>query len=174
MTRSNRRAPHAGCPLLAVPVTRTPERLVGIGFRCWMAGYQTGDIGCWEEAWNVYEATLGPAAARVAVSELGCWVRKIQRVSGRGIATFPAGCRSFCRDECVAISMVAASQHKVCPALRACAFALLGSAVIDDVMAETDSFALTLAALDQRLEAGSIALASTAFGEPQDGAVTAH
>jgi hypothetical protein len=139
-----------------------------------MTGYQTGDIACWEEAWNVYEATLGPTRARVAVGELGGWVRKIQRVAGRDITTFPTGCRSFCRDECVAISMVAASQHKVCPALRACAFALIGSAVIDDVMAETDSFALTLAALDQRLDAGSIALAGTAFGETPDGAVTAH
>jgi len=30
---------------------REPERLVGLGFRAWLAGYQTGDISCWEEAW---------------------------------------------------------------------------------------------------------------------------
>lgn len=160
--------------MLALPVTGTPERLVGLGFRCWMSGYQTGDIGCWEEAWNVYAATLGAKSARVAMSELSCWVRKIRHVAGRDIGTFPTGCRSFCRDECVAISMVAASQHKVCPALRACAFALLGSQMIDDVMAETDSFALTLAALDQRLEPASIALAGTVLGLANDQSVTAH
>ena len=24
------------------------EWLVGVGFRCWLAGYDTGDIACWE------------------------------------------------------------------------------------------------------------------------------
>ena len=36
----------------AAAVLSAPERLVGIGFRCWMAGFQTSDIGCWETAWG--------------------------------------------------------------------------------------------------------------------------
>jgi hypothetical protein len=147
------------CPFATLPDALGAERLVGVGFRCWMTGYQTGEIACWEEAWNVYAATLGAHSARVAMTDLGCWVRKIHAVAGRGIVTFPPGCKGFCRDECVAISMIAASQHKVCPALRACTYALIGGPNVDDVMRETDHFAGTLATLDQHLSPASIAMA---------------
>jgi hypothetical protein len=142
------------------PILNGPERLVGIGFRCWFAGYRTGDIGNWEYAFKLYARDLGACGARVAVGELSTWVRKIQDVAGREITTLPAACPGFCRDECVAISMIAASQHKVCPALRACAFALIGCSDVDAIMTHTDSFALTLAALDQRLSTNSICMAA--------------
>ena len=51
------------------------ERLVGVGFRCWLAGYETGDISCWESGWNAYSVALGPLHAKRAVTELACWVR---------------------------------------------------------------------------------------------------
>ncbi len=35
------------------------EWLVGVGFRCWLAGYDTGDIACWENGWNAYAQALG-------------------------------------------------------------------------------------------------------------------
>jgi hypothetical protein len=127
------------------------EWLVGVGFRCWMAGYQTGDIACWEHAWNVYASELGPQSARAIVTDLGCWVRKIRDVSSRDIKTYPAACRTFCRDECIAVAMVAASQNNVCPALRACTYALLGCANVDAVLKETETLAATLAAHDRRL-----------------------
>jgi hypothetical protein len=147
-----------------------PERLVGVGFRCWIAGYQTGDIACWELAWDVYASELGPTAARAAMRDLSCWVRRIKDLAGREIVTFPAGCRAFCRDECVAVAMVAASQHGVCPALRACTYALLGCADIDGVVRETDALAATLAALDRRLSPASITL----VGECLNGASAAR
>jgi hypothetical protein len=155
--RPNRPVTHP-CPLSFVAGLAGPERLVGIGFRCWMAGYQTGDIACWEEAWNAYAAALGTQKARVAIGELGCWVRTIREATSRDIATFPGGCRGFCRDECVAVSMIAASQHQACPALRACAATLLGCSSIDAVVHETDSFAATLAGMDQVLAAHSISI----------------
>lgn len=143
-----------------------PEWLVGVGFRCWMAGYQTGDIACWEQAWNIYAAELGPRSARVAMSDLGCWVRKIRELSGREIETYPAGCRNFCRDECVAVAMVAASQHNVCPALRACTSALLGCTDLDGVLQETDALAATLSALDRRLSPSVVDLATECLPSP--------
>jgi len=145
-----------------------PERLVAIGFRCWMAGYQTGDIACWEHAWNIYASELGPAPARAALTDLSCWVRKIHATSGRPIETYPAACRGFCRDECVAVAMVAASQHHVCPALRACTFALLGGTHIDEVVSETDALAATLATLDQCLSPRTIALATDCVPAPSN------
>jgi hypothetical protein len=143
-----------------VPALKTPEKLVGVGFRCWMAGYRTGNLDSWEYAWNLYAAELGPNAAKTAVGELGSWVRKINDCAGRSISTMPSDCPAFCRDECVAISMIAASQHKICPAMRACAFALIGCSQVESIMTETDRFALTLAVLDQRLSTNSICMAA--------------
>jgi hypothetical protein len=138
------------------PTQSRPERLVGIGFRFWLGGYASGNIDSWETAWNLYATELGACRARVAVQELGLWVGKIKDVSGRKITTLPPHCPGFCRDECVAISMVAASQHKVCPAMRACAFALIGCSDMEELLSATDRFAVMLDALDQRLSPNSI------------------
>ncbi|MBC8013601.1 MAG: hypothetical protein H7X74_05925, partial [Methyloceanibacter sp.] len=45
------------------------EWLVGVGFRCWLAGYDTGDIACWENGWNEYARALGTERAKRAVTE---------------------------------------------------------------------------------------------------------
>lgn len=123
---------------------RAPERLVGVGFRCWLAGYDNCDIDCWETGWNYYARELGVARAKTAVTELSCWVRAVRETACRKIAYYPYGCTGFCRDECVAISLVAASQHSACPAMRACAFALLGSSDIDGVVDSAENFASVL------------------------------
>lgn len=120
------------------------EHLVGVGFRCWMAGYQTGDIACWESAWNHYAGNVGVETAKDLVSELSCWVRSIHMKTARPIEVYPMNCSGFCRDECTAISLIAASQYGLCPALRACAFALLDCNELDDVIISTDRFASTL------------------------------
>ena len=137
--------------------TRRPsERLVGIGFRCWLAGYDTCDIACWETGWNYYARELGPTQAKTAVTELACWVRAVRDAACRKIVYLPYGCAGFGRDECVAISMVAASQHSACPAMRACAFALLGASDIDSVVESATSFGSVLAATGHVLSDQSI------------------
>lgn len=115
-------------------------RLVGLGFRCWLAGYETQDINCWETGWNVFAGELGAPRAKDAVGELSCWVREVHKTACRRIETYPFGCRGFCQDECMAISIVAAGQHCACPAMRACAFALLGTSEIDRVVDSAASF----------------------------------
>lgn len=115
-------------------------RLVGLGFRCWLAGYETEDVNCWETGWNVYARELGPVHAKAAVGELSCWVRSIYNAKCRQIETYPFVCAGFCRDECMAISMIAASQHSACPAMRACAFTLLGTSDIDAVVDAAANF----------------------------------
>lgn len=139
---------------------KRPERLVGIGFRCWFAGYQTGDISCWETGWNLFATEFGPACAKAAVTELSCWVRAIHRHARRTIICYPFGCSGFCQDECIAISMVAACQHSACPAMRSCAFALLGSSDIDGVVESTTDFANVLRELGHVLSDQSICDAS--------------
>lgn len=128
-----------------------PERLVGVGFRLWLSGLKTGDIRFWEQAWCTYSSCMGPAVAKSAVSELASWVRLIKGHSQRELQTAAPGCDRFCGDECVAISMIAACQHNACPAMRACAFTLLGCSVIDEVVEVAENFAHTLQDADQVL-----------------------
>jgi hypothetical protein len=49
--------------------------------------------------------------------------------------------------------MIAACQHHACPAMRACAFALLGCSLIDEVVNVAESFAETMRGADQVLSA---------------------
>ena len=150
------------------PVTRAPrqamwfdpskraERLVGIGFRCWLSGYQTDDINCWETGWNLFARELGTDCAKAAVTELSCWVRAVHNKACWPISCYPYGCAGFCTDVCVAISMVAACQHSQCPAMRSCAFALLGSSDIDGVVESATDFANVLSGFGHVLSNKSI------------------
>ncbi len=144
------REPPAGAMLSA------PDRLVGVGFRCWLAGFQMSDIGCWELAWEEMSRAVGARAARPLMSDLASWVRAVQEAAERRIEVYPARCRQFCRDECLAIAMVAACQHSACPAFRACAVALLGSNEVDEAIDCADGFARRLKEADQLLSPGSV------------------
>jgi hypothetical protein len=137
-----------------------PERLVGFGFRLWLNGFRTGDISNWEKAWSTYAGTIGAAAAKNAVGQLSCWVRAIDCYAQRELETSPNNCARFCHDECVAIAMIAACQHHACPAMRACAFALLGCSMIDEVVHGAESFAEAMREAHQVLSPTSAQAAS--------------
>jgi hypothetical protein len=137
-----------------------PERLVGFGFRLWLNGFRTGDIASWEKAWCAYASTIGATAAKIAVGELSSWVCAINCTAQRQLETSPNASDWFCRDERVAIAMIAACQHHSCPAMRACAFALLGCSMIDEVVEGAESFARTLHQADQILLPASADAAS--------------
>ena len=133
------------------------EWLVGVGFRCWLAGYDTGDIACWETGWNAYARVLGTERAKRAVTELACWVRAVRASASRKIEYYPFGCAGFCADECMAISLIAASQHHRCPAMRACALALTGSSLVEPVIDAANAFADALQEADQCLSPEAVA-----------------
>ncbi len=119
------------------------ERLAGLGFRCWLAGYQNNAMTFWEDAWNLYAHELGPVSARAAICDLSAWVRALSGNARRPITLYPAACDRFTHDECLAVSMIAAAQHN-CPAIRACAFALLGAQPLDEVITSASRFAARL------------------------------
>ena len=121
-----------------------------------MSGYQTGDISSWEIAWSTFSDVLGPKQAQPVITDLAYWVRAIRDTSCRSIEISPAQCAAFCRDECMAISMVAASQHNACPAIRACAYALLESSTIDDVVEGAMCLGARLKGCDRILSAQAI------------------
>jgi hypothetical protein len=157
------------CRDSAVAVAQRPERLIGLGFRYWVAGYKSGDIDRWEDAWRIYAHALGPNAARTAVSELSAWVRAVSAAARREIEVKSGDCDGFCRDECLALSMIAACQHNTCPAMRACAFALIESSLIDEVVHHAESFAVTMRGLDQVLPPALIVNAA-AYASASQGA----
>lgn len=178
MTRSTMRRAASLCGTtaagIACPLQRAAsglpeaERLVGYGFRFWMHGQRSGDIRSWETAWSLYCGMFGPTRARLAVGALSDWVGALGLASRREIEVGAVNCSAFCRDECLAISMIAACQHRTCPAMRACAFALIecghiDTRRVDDVAAPAQTFADTLQALDQVLLPSSIV---TAAGVP--------
>lgn len=138
--------------LTAVASASGAEQLVGLGFRYWLTGFRTGDLGCWERAWNAYAHALGACGAKGAITDLSCWVRAISRHARRDLETGTVDCANFCRDECVAIAMIAACQHNACPAMRACAFSLLGCAMIDEVVEGAETFAATMRKAEQVLQ----------------------
>lgn len=133
------------------------EWLVGVGFRCWLAGYDTGDIACWETGWNEYSRVLGAERAKRAVTELACWVRAVRASASRKIEYYPFGCAGFCADECMAISLIAASQHHRCPAMRACALALTGSDLVEPVINAANTFADAMQEAEQLLSPEAVA-----------------
>lgn len=142
----------ARMPLRPAPrAASDAERLVGLGFRFWVSGYQSGNIDRWDAAWQIYEKALGPVAAQTAVVGLSSWVRAVSAAARRDIEVCKDGCSGFCRDECLAVSMIAACQHNTCPAMRACAFALIESSLIDEVVHHAETFAITMRGLDKVL-----------------------
>ena len=159
MRRNRTRADAMGA-LAPLSGLRGPERLVGFGFRLWLNGFRTGDISSWEKAWCAYAGAIGATAAKSAVGELSCWVRAINCYAQRDLETAPNDCARFCRDECVAIAMIAACQHHACPAMRACAFVLLGCSMIDAVVEVAESYAQTMREANQVLSPASAHAAS--------------
>jgi hypothetical protein len=131
------------------PAAVAPELLVGYGFRGWIAGYQTGDVQFWERVWRLYSNILRPPAATGAVDYLASWAKSVNASSRRSVEISPLEACEFCRDECLAISLIAASQHQTCPAMRACAFALIDSSLLDDVLYHTETFAVTMRSYDK-------------------------
>jgi hypothetical protein len=83
-------------------------------------------------------------------------VRSINDNAKREIEVFPMGCKGFCRDECIGISMLAACQFDVVTLAEGCARTLLGCATIEKVVAEARCLADTLKAANQVLSRSSM------------------
>jgi hypothetical protein len=161
---SNARAENSARSAKVVPLpARAPERLVGVGFRCWLAGLSTGDIKCWEDAWNTFAGMLGPKHAKELLLDLSKFVRAVKVNTHRDIEISPAGCRSFCRDECLAISIIAACQHDQRQALTASAAALIGSEDIGDTLNGAQALAAALRKANQMLCEDSVCPATCAL-----------
>jgi hypothetical protein len=130
---------------------RAPEKLVVEGFRRWMAGYETQSIACWELAWALYAAELGPLEGRRALADLGHWVRTLRAHGEHTVSCFPYGCPRLCRDECFALTMIAALQNGDEASLAAALGGLVRPEGREAASEAASTFAATLGAAGQFL-----------------------
>lgn len=151
----------------AVSLSRRPSRqsqhlhgpadiFIGKGFRFWLTGLRTGELVHWERAFDLAEEKIGRDAARNICRDFSQWVRLLSERSRRDLRVLPPNSRCFCRDECVAMAVIAAHQHKACPAIQACAMTLLDCEPNSDVFALSESLADQLSAADQFLSSSTM------------------
>lgn len=142
-------------------LARPAERLVLFGLRGWLAGYETGDIACWEAVWNEHARTLSPRLAKPVVTELSALVRSLRSEACRTVAFYPPACRMMCRDECLVLGLLTGCQIEAWTAAGAAASQLAGGRTGTAILGCGRDYAAALAAADLRLGAiGPAALAA--------------
>ncbi len=143
-----------------------PEVALGRAFRCGLLAVRTGEIANWAFAWQELATASNAGAADRLVNDLGRFVKSVEASAQRRIGVLPAGCPGLCRDECLAVSIIAACQHGACPALRACAFALLASADVDGPLSAANCLAETMKCEGQFLSPDAVCNAAAFVPDP--------
>ena len=131
---------HDGCYF-----ERPPERLVLEGYRRWLAGYDSGSVSPWEMTQTLYEELLGAAEGRRVLAELSHFVRTLRQCAACPLKSFPFGAHHVCRDECLALGLIAALQHDDPGAVSTCLSALACPARSAEVAEAAACFADALA-----------------------------
>jgi hypothetical protein len=125
---------------------RPPEKLVLEGYRRWLAGYESDSVTPWEMTQTLYEELLGAAEGRRVVAELSHFVRTLRRCAACPLKSFPFNAHHVCRDECLALGLIAALQHDDEGAAAICLSAMACPALSANVAEAAASFADALAA----------------------------
>ncbi len=128
-------------------------QMVGRSFRCGIHARREKSDVAWSFAWQELAGVLGPEAADQLFNALGGFVASVDAAAGRKIEVLPKGCPGLCRDECLAVSIIAAAQLGACPALRACVFALIENGEIDPCVQSAARFSHALSETGYRLPA---------------------
>ncbi|MEL6296978.1 MAG: hypothetical protein AAFQ45_00270 [Pseudomonadota bacterium] len=138
--------------------------LAAYGLRGWLGGLRNTDMAQWQAVFETYSGAFGLCHARRTIEALSDWSRAIERSAERDIEICPLSCPTLCQDECVALSIVAAAQADTCPAMQACAFALIGSADIEPVVAGAEAFGAELKSADCIVEPATLAALESCGG----------
>jgi hypothetical protein len=101
-------------------------------------------------------------APRALLVQFSAWALAIAADAERPIGILAIEAPGFCDDERLAVALVAACQHRACPALQACAFALMGTEYPGRALAATEAIATTLTGADALLTPDRRDLASGA------------
>lgn len=142
--------------------------MVGRSFRCGILARRERSAVGWSYAWQELAGVAGPDRADGLIGELSRFVESVDAAAVRRIEVLPKGCPGLCRDECLAVSIVAASQLGACPALKACVFALIESANVESCIRSAGRFSDALREAGQTLPTDFVcnALALMPVGAP--------
>jgi hypothetical protein len=168
---------HPGRTLMPIfDVKSRPEHIVGLGFRCSLTCLRAVDGDTSQQACALLSAAIEAETLPQAIlADFTAWTLAVEASAGRPIVVLPIDSLGFGRDECLAISLVAACQHGRCPALTACAFALLGRGDIARALVATRMLSASLLAAGTCLVSDAIAeVAGFAPALRQPGSGTVH
>ncbi len=126
-------------------------QMVGRSFRCGMLARREASGLSWSYAWQELAGIAGPTSADDLVTALGHFVECVDRAATRRIEVLPKGCPGLCRDECLAVSIIAAAQLGSCPALKACVYALIHGGNVEACIAAAGTFSTALQDAGQSL-----------------------
>lgn len=126
-------------------VNAPAENLLFTAYRCWMAGYATGDVTCWDLAWLALERALPIELAKPLFGEFHHFVRTVREHARRDVGWRPAACRCLCRDECVVLALIEASQRQHEPSETVYAEFLLGDVDCEALIDASRSLGTALA-----------------------------
>ena len=130
---------------------RAPEKLVLEGYRHWLAGFDTGSVAPWELTFTLYTEILGAADGRRALSELSHFVRTLRQCAACPLRSYPFGAHHICRDECMALGLIASLQHDDTETAHLCLDAIACRLRREVIGQAASDFAGTLADLDHHL-----------------------
>lgn len=118
---------------------------VGQSFRCGVLASYSSQDAYWSYAWQkLAKLSKNDQTADHLLKKLSLFVESILASSTRNLDILPNGCPGLCRDECLAVSIIVASQLGPCPALKACAFALLENSHMEPCLTAALSFGSAL------------------------------
>ncbi|MGZ9075677.1 MAG: hypothetical protein ACXW13_07850 [Burkholderiaceae bacterium] len=126
-------------------------QMVGRSFRCGMLARRENPAIAWSYAWQEIAGVAGAGHADRLVVALGAFINSVESAAARRIEVLPKGCPGLCRDECLVVSIVAASQLGACPALKACVFALIDSGNVEPCIRSAGLFSTALSDAGQTL-----------------------
>ena len=121
------------------------ENLVFSLFRCWMAGYATGDVACWDIAWDTLRREMPLDNAKALFGEFHHFMRSLRDGARREIGWRPASCRALCHDECLVLAMLDAVQRNDRVQLLEALASLLDADELNGALAATNAFGRALA-----------------------------
>ncbi len=141
---------------------------IGRAFRSGILALNGHRIEAWSFAWQELAALTGGEEADILLEGMADFVEAVDSCAGRPIAVLPSGCPGLCRDECLAVSMVAASQIGACPALKACAYALLRCSRIERPIETADRLAQQLQCFGAVLSADYVCNAAAMLAQTSE------
>ncbi|MFV0368181.1 MAG: hypothetical protein ACK5KM_06960 [Hyphomicrobiaceae bacterium] len=121
-----------------------PEYLIGMGFRARLLMLAHGNRTFLGRIERYYTTVVPPQHCNDVLSGLIAWTLHIDTAASRRIEVHAADRRDFSKDEALAISAIATSQHSVPRETQMLLSDLIGESAYHEVLNATNRFAATL------------------------------